>query len=446
MGREPGRGAPAGGISIMAIQSLELSNIGPFRARPNADAANDTGIRVEFDDDVNLFVGPNNSGKSTVLQAVNLLTQRWTRLFLRRYTQFAGFPTDPDAAAVAINWRNSQDSQLRFQTDYSVLSRVMEKIAQTGYGTVSDDRVGDIVHPAPAAAVENCTYAEWDELKSDGFGYAIFVAYTNYRLDILSETGDLAHFQWGSDKFDQDVIITLQSVLARITGEFPIEIDDIEHSSAYGWAVNTQTIDGLVLASELSLGTQYVLGWIVRLVVGFARRYTGDRSWRNRSGVFIIDDIDAHLHPSWQRRIIPTLKEYFPNVQIFASAHSPLMVAGLKTGQVHLLNRDTTGTVTWSRNESDIIGWTADEIYRTFMGVDDPTDYRTASHAEELRELRSKYHRTPSEEARLQELRRLVNEDLLAGGRINAQRERFDAMMQDYLRSRMSDSSQEGEW
>ena len=226
----------------------------------------DAGVRIRFDDDVNLFVGPNNSGKSTVLQAVNLLTQRWTRLFLRRYVQ-SGFPPDPDAAAVAINWRNSQDSQLRFQTDYGVLSRVMGKIAQTGYGTASDDRVGDIVHPAPAAGVENCTYAEWDKLKSDGFGYAI-VTYTNYRLDILSETGDLAHFQRGSDKFDQDVIITLQGVLARITGEFPIEINNIQ---AYGWAVNTQTIDGLVLASELSLGTQYVLGWIVRLVVGFAR-------------------------------------------------------------------------------------------------------------------------------------------------------------------------------
>lgn len=432
MGPEPGRGAPAGGISIMAIQSLELSNIGPFRARPDADAANDTGIRVEFDDDVNLFVGPNNSGKSTVLQAVNLLTQRWTRLFLRRYTQFAGFPTDPDAAAVAINWRNSQDSQLRFQTDYCVLSRVMEKIAQTGCGTVSDDRVGDIVHPVPAAAVENCTYAEWDELKSDGFGYAIFVTYTNYRLDILSETEDLAHFQWGSDKFDQDVIITLQSVLvlARITGEFPIEIDDIEHSSAYGWAVNTQTIDGLVLASELSLGTQYVLGWIVRLVVGFARRYAGDSSWRNRSGVFIIDDIDAHLHPSWQCRIIPTLKEYFPNVQIFASAHSPLMVAGLKTGQVHLLNRDTTGMVTWSRNESDIIGWTADEIYRTFMGVDDPTDEATAAAAGELRRLRDAGpHPDESQEerrqARMQALRQSVNRDVLAGGPRAAEDEHF---------------------
>lgn len=154
--------------------------------------------------------------------------------------------------------------------------------------------------------------------------------------------------------------------------------------------------------------------------------------------MFIIDDIDAHLHPSWQRRIIPTLKEYFPNVQIFASAHSPLMVAGLKTGQVHLLNRDTTGTVTWSRNESDIIGWTADEIYRTFMGLDDPTDEATASAAGELRRLRDAgpHHDKSQEErrqARMQALRQSVNRDVLAGGPRAAEDERFAEILSGIL-------------
>ena len=145
-----------------------------------------------------------------------------------------------------------------------------------------------------------------------------------------------------------------------------------------------------------------------------------------------------------QRRIIPTLQRHFPNVQIFASTHSPMMVAGLKKGQVHLLKRDATGQVVWSRNEQDIIGWTADEIYRTFMGIDDPTDERTARHAEELRELRNKDNLTPENEARMQELRRLVNEDLLAGGWLKAQDERFDEMMRRFMADRMSDLSQDG--
>ena len=57
----------------------------------------------------------------------------------------------------------------------------------------------------------------------------------------------------------------------------------------------------------------------------------------------IVDEIDAHLHPSWQRRILPTLTRNFPNLQIFCSTHSPMMLAGLKAGQVQLLRRDENG-------------------------------------------------------------------------------------------------------
>ena len=61
------------------------------------------------------------------------------------------------------------------------------------------------------------------------------------------------------------------------------------------------------------------------------------------SGNLIIDEIDAHLHPSWQRRIIPALTRNFPNLQIFCSTHPPLMLAGLEEGQVQLISRDTKG-------------------------------------------------------------------------------------------------------
>ena len=46
--------------------------------------------------------------------------------------------------------------------------------------------------------------------------------------------------------------------------------------------------------------------------------------------------------------------------------------------------------VTATTNEQDIIGWTTDEILRTFMGVDEPTDELTIKRAKRLRELRGK--------------------------------------------------------
>jgi predicted ATP-binding protein involved in virulence len=51
-------------------------------------------------------------------------------------------------------------------------------------------------------------------------------------------------------------------------------------------------------------------------------------------GVVLIDEIDLHLHPNWQRRIINDLRRSFPKVQFFATTHSPFIVQSLKAGEV----------------------------------------------------------------------------------------------------------------
>ena len=66
--------------------------------------------------------------------------------------------------------------------------------------------------------------------------------------------------------------------------------------------------------------------------------------WEKKPAILLIDEIENHLHPTWQRRVIPALLEHFPGLQIFATTHSPFVVAGLKAGQVHLLKRDENGT------------------------------------------------------------------------------------------------------
>ena len=450
----------------MSIRSLELENVGPFRFHAAAiPATTDFKVCVDFDQDINLFIGPNNVGKSTILQAIDLLTEPWTEDFSERYLKSIGFPREPNFATVAMEWHNGQGQRLRFESNYGVLSEVMRKIADK----VDQDRRGDahrremLMRPVarltvdeamagetvghmqcldPATPLSDCNYAEWQNHKRNDFGYIGYATHTSYSLE---NPGSLADYSRGSNAFERDVYMTISRVVAQIMYGFPIQISV---NKGGGEKVSSTlailTTDGQVPFSDLSLGTRYALSWVIQFIDSFARRYRGDDSWRERTGILIIDEVDAHLHPSWQRRIIPTLKEYFPNVQIFASTHSPMMVAGLKKGQVHLLKREETGQVVWSRNERDIIGWTADEIYRTFMGIDDPTDERTARHAEELRNLRNKDALTPEDEARMQELRRLVNEDLLAGGWLKAQDERFDEMMRRFMANRMSDLSQDG--
>ena len=67
---------------------------------------------------------------------------------------------------------------------------------------------------------------------------------------------------------------------------------------------------------------------------------------------------------------------------MFATTHSPFVVAGLKAGQVHLLKRDENGVVTATTNSEDIVGWTADEILRNLMGVEEPTDQLTVDRSQ----------------------------------------------------------------
>lgn len=57
----------------------------------------------------------------------------------------------------------------------------------------------------------------------------------------------------------------------------------------------------------------------------------------NRPGVVLIDEIEAHLHPSWQRLICEWLKERFPKIQFFVTTHSPLIAQAADPGGLYIL-------------------------------------------------------------------------------------------------------------
>ena len=195
-----------------------------------------------------------------------------------------------------------------------------------------------------------------------------------------------------------------------------------------------------------SAGTAGTLLWIRWLALKMFHHYGFAEDWSQQPAILLIDEIENHLHPTWQRRVIPALQKHFPKLQIFATTHSPFVVAGLKKGQVHLLQRDADGVVTATTNERDVIGWTADEILQTLMGVDEPTDQLTIARAARLRELRGQETLTPEEETELNELRRQVNADLLdRGGDSDSDLEDYASLMRQVLLARQSDLAQEGD-
>lgn len=74
-------------------------------------------------------------------------------------------------------------------------------------------------------------------------------------------------------------------------------------------------------------GYQGTLGWISDLL-GWALLYDPEMVKSEISGIVILDEIEQHLHPRWQRQILPLLKDQFPKIQFICTSHSSLTVAG----------------------------------------------------------------------------------------------------------------------
>lgn len=63
----------------------------------------------------------------------------------------------------------------------------------------------------------------------------------------------------------------------------------------------------------------------------------------NGNGIVLIDEIELHLHPGWQRQIIPKLTSTFPNCQFIVTTHSPQIVSHVKPENVYCLTMTEAG-------------------------------------------------------------------------------------------------------
>ncbi len=100
--------------------------------------------------------------------------------------------------------------------------------------------------------------------------------------------------------------------------------------------------DRIIPFSELSDGYRN----LITIVCDIAWRavtlnpHLGARAVQDASGVILIDEIDLHLHPRWQRRVVEDLKHAFPNLQFIATSHSPLIIQSLRPGELINLRED----------------------------------------------------------------------------------------------------------
>lgn len=79
---------------------------------------------------------------------------------------------------------------------------------------------------------------------------------------------------------------------------------------------------------QLSEGYKNIMVWISDLIYRMQQKQPDIKKLSDFKGVVLIDEIELHLHPIWQRKIIGQLTSFFPNIQFFFTTHSPTIIQG----------------------------------------------------------------------------------------------------------------------
>ena len=138
---------------------------------------------------------------------------------------------------------------------------------------------------------------------------------------------------------------------------------------------------------DLGFGYQSMMSWMIDFCKRMFERYPKSENPLAESAIVLVDEIDLHLHPQWQRNVIPYLSKTFPNTQFFVTTHSPMVLQSAKDINLFVLKHNEEGMVSVERSDiHDFRGWTVEEILRETMGLQNDV------HSDEYQRLISEFN------------------------------------------------------
>ena len=143
----------------------------------------------------------------------------------------------------------------------------------------------------------------------------------------------------------------------------------------YGNLTFKRAIDKIVikkLGQEIALellsdGEKNLLAMVGHLSRRLAEEYDRFENKLDDSSIVLIDEIELHLHPEWQRMIIPRLTKTFPNCQFIVTTHSPQVLSHVDPECIHILDYDGDNVIV-KRPESSY-GLDSNRILEDILGV-----------------------------------------------------------------------------
>ena len=407
--------------------SLQLQNVRCFGQQQTLDLCGTSGELTPW----TLLLGNNGVGKTTLLQCLN-----WMRPV--PFEDPEGHPAEKQPTKVQPALTNAENAALS-----SLLrdgAKVLLLDATFGKGQTLQTASKPKIHTGIKISWNQSGLRSLDLTQNEGsvppepmiLGYS-----ANRRMglsnldgsDMVDHSATLAWNTWDSTElFDAAEILerldyaseknrpqaeillekikeTLAAILPDIHTSENIKIfgPDLGSTSEKS-GVRFQTQYGEVPLSALSLGYQTVTALALDIAWRLIQRNPLYPSPLAQPAIVLIDEIDLHLHPHWQRQIMSTFSHHFPAVQFIATSHSPLMVdANRQTNLAVLSEHD--GEILIENEPQVVEGWRFDQILTSeLFGLDTTRAPRVQDLLQERRILLAKKRITPSERERLAEL------------------------------------------
>jgi len=384
-----------------------------------------------------MILGDNAAGKTALLQTIAIgLCDEASAAGLIKESEEGYIRRGERSAFITVELRPSTKSK----KIYSIRTEI--KKIKTRAGTY--EQVRKITKPSgsiPWQSIFICAYGAGRGTSGTGdiAGYSTINAVYNlfnYREGL--QNPELTIRRLENDNSKVAVLQALEGILLGSKSKKAIELP----SSGI-------TVDGpwgnKMPFRDLADGYKSTLLWVTDFLGWALSRKPSIRGMSEITGIVLIDELEQHLHVTWQDRIVRDLREHFPRVQFITTTHSPVIASSV--GQIAettdrdksvFFEMDKDSFVVKYRTLPSMKGWRIDQIlssegFHYFI----PS---TQEHDELLHEislLASKGNRRdPTEERRYRELKTMVTNLLIGDGQTSTQREieaEYDKKAERYI-------------
>lgn len=417
-------------MSMLRITQLELQQIGPFGDLTLEFPEKPIGMEDKAE--IHILTGENGTGKSTVLKAISMLVsqeasnkeifrlsgKKEPRLNLQLGTHRVQLPVrskfdfqDQEVTLVTVPTSKIIEKTFLFpiknypKSSFGIAffaysgHRHFDHVSITGIKEIETNPLENVLDFRQAVNPENIL--QWVANNIAGS----FIAQGR------GDNQQAENFRWAVQKLEKAISEIIQKDI-----QFHLEY------SPYGVAIK---IDNEQLDfNQLPDGLKSIISWLSDLVMRMDRiKWENDTPVFDRNFILFLDEIEVHMHPAWQRKILPVVQKLFPNAQIFISTHSPFVVGSVDGAWIHKLvkpNGDSKlaeGYPILSEDEKSYEYW-LEEVF----GIHEKYGLVAQDKYERRRELIRKQELTPSEQDELKQLDEqfgtLLPEDSSLGQRI----------------------------